>query len=746
MMLNDGECCRVIQGDCRAVLPTLPAGTFRCCITSPPYFSLRDYGVAGQIGLEETPAAYIERLVAVFREVRRVLADDGTCWVNLGDSYHTSPKGNTDTASSGLNGAQSSKRYAERLLSKDNRSYRNYGDGLKPKDLLGIPWRVALALQADGWYLRSDIIWCLSGGTWLYVMTRHGGVCLMMVKDLARLQFDSVQLWNGERWTQLLGVSKSARRGDELEIVLRSGERIACTPTHKFPTTRGLLTAADIRPGDKLFRRRLPEPDRPADCVLDEDAAWFVGLYLAEGSRSEDTIQIAGHAREAERWERICQVARKYGGSATITTVGNCQSIRVYSRVLNAILDEFLTGRTAKDKGLAPPVWRYSNKFLAALLGGYLAGDGHWDASNRRWRIGFTRNYNLERDLRTICARLGHRLILNFATVPYDGREVPTFRGEIRMERSGHGNQTDDAEVIAVRRARCRFVYDLGVADEPHLFALASGILTHNSKPNPMPESVTDRPTKAHEYLFLLSKRPNYYWDADAVREAHADPVWTAAALQGRWVRSAQNKNAPERKDAATVAEGVPYAERINPAGRNRRSVWHIPTAPYPGAHFAVMPTKLVEPCILAGTSDKGHCPACGRPWVRRVERARFPRNGQVLPSQRDGGLTAEDGIERTGLSHFKYNQWLAQHPVRTVGWQSSCTCPPHEPVPDLVLDPFAGAGTVLKVAKYLGRRAVGIELSPEYCTLARKRLNDPDALADDPDPGGLFAGLDGDA
>jgi DNA modification methylase len=115
---------RILQGDCRQVLATLPAASVQCCVTSPPYFGLRNYGVEGQIGLEETPDAYVAEMVAVFREVRRVLKDDGTLWLNLGDSYVS-----------------------------------NGRCGIKPKDLIGIPWMVAFALRADGWYLRKDIIW-----------------------------------------------------------------------------------------------------------------------------------------------------------------------------------------------------------------------------------------------------------------------------------------------------------------------------------------------------------------------------------------------------------------------------------------------------------------------------------------------------------------------------------------------------------------------------------------------------------
>ncbi|MBY6273924.1 MAG: hypothetical protein CW346_17265, partial [Bacillaceae bacterium] len=115
-------------------------------VTSPPYFGLRNYGVDGQIGLESTVEEYVQTMVEVFREVRRVLRKDGTLWLNLGDSYNGSGGAGGDYAEGGLKEGQP--KYPGRRL-----------DGLKPKDLIGVPWRVAFALQADGWYLRSDIIW-----------------------------------------------------------------------------------------------------------------------------------------------------------------------------------------------------------------------------------------------------------------------------------------------------------------------------------------------------------------------------------------------------------------------------------------------------------------------------------------------------------------------------------------------------------------------------------------------------------
>ena len=134
----------LIQADARQI--PLADGCVQCVVTSPPYFGLRDYGTANQIGLEPTPDAFVAALVAVFREVRRVLADDGVCWLNLGDSYAASSKG-----SGGMNSKQPTNIGSFAEWSGDC--------GVAPKNLLGIPWRVAFALQADGWYLRSDIIW-----------------------------------------------------------------------------------------------------------------------------------------------------------------------------------------------------------------------------------------------------------------------------------------------------------------------------------------------------------------------------------------------------------------------------------------------------------------------------------------------------------------------------------------------------------------------------------------------------------
>ena len=435
----------VLVGDVREQLATLPDESVHMVVTSPPYWGLRDYGTAGQLGLEPQPEQYVCNMVAVFREVRRVLRKDGTVWLNLGDSYVSSPRGNkpSDHSTSsltnperqdtvarprGVNSQRNGRSNSDKQLSPNHHPL----DGLKPKDLVGIPWRVAFALQADGWWLRSDIIW---------------------------------------------------------------------------------------------------------------------------------------------------------------------------------------------------------------------------------------------------------------------------------------------------------------------------------SKPNPMPESVTDRPTRAHENLFLLSKSARYFYDAEAIREPYSpatiqrvsQPTFdrqtggpkdyaitgegihsTRHALENlkqNMTRGAQVKGGDrftgfnERWDAAEQSGDIPSA------GRNKRTVWEIPTQPYADAHFATYPEALVLPCIQAGTSEHGVCSVCGAPWRRVVERTveGFNEKEGVAQALRNAGAT-NGGTERVTLGVTDGVN------LRTTGWEPTCK---HEaPVERaVVLDPFMGSGTTGLVAKRAGRDYVGIELNPAYAEMARRRIGGQAAL-----------------
>lgn len=262
------------------------------------------------------------------------------------------------------------------------------------------------------------------------------------------------------------------------------------------------------------------------------------------------------------------------------------------------------------------------------------------------------------------------------------------------------------------------------------------------SKPNPMPESVKDRPTESHEYILMLTKSKNYYWDMEAVREAYTKPLnrWGGNSLKRDTSKTAEYKEMLNIGYSSAFRVGRPM--RPDESGRNIRTVWEFPTRPYPEAHFAVFPEELPKRCIMAATSEKGNCSKCGKPWVRVVERIKrgqarqdtkwapgteygpSPKSTLDEPRQRGGKYLNEEQDRLHHLPGNEWQKWSNNHPPTTLGWKPQCTCDA-ETKPAIVLDPFAGAGTVGKVAKSLGRQAILIDLSEKYCELARKRVEE---------------------
>ena len=259
---------------------------------------------------------------------------------------------------------------------------------------------------------------------------------------------------------------------------------------------------------------------------------------------------------------------------------------------------------------------------------------------------------------------------------------------------------------------------------------LRSDIVWH--KPNPMPESVTDRPTKAHEYLFLLTKSARYYWDQEAVRE---QALWNNPEALKINAQARQKARLMERgaicvqqevggyhfvgprdgKGRNSIGKGEQTLS-MNPAGRNIRSVWTIATTPFSGAHFATMPPDLVEPCIKAGSSERGACPQCQAPWERVVEIGKVTSTGGSKTGARARNMKTISPLGQDPTKSAYNTGEMNAHEHHTLGWRPTCSCDAGEPVPCMCLDPFGGSGTVGLVAMQLGRRALLVELSESYC------------------------------
>jgi DNA modification methylase len=215
-------------------------------------------------------------------------------------------------------------------------------------------------------------------------------------------------------------------------------------------------------------------------------------------------------------------------------------------------------------------------------------------------------------------------------------------------------------------------------------------------KLNPMPESVTDRPTDAWEPILMLTKSRNYFYDSYAVREQGSYPLGET--------RLASDNHKECQSDSRTT-RGLHSKDWVGQGTRNLRNVWTLPTAQFKGGHFAVFPEKLAELCIKAATSEKGNCPKCGKPWVRVLDK-------KVIGRTRPNGCGTDVRPEGQQAGWAVYN---------TLDWKPQCSCG-CEPIPSVVLDPFVGSGTTCYVAAKLGRKAIGIDVSAEYINLAVER------------------------
>lgn len=555
---------QILNGDCRLLLKTLPDQSVQCVVTSPPYFRLRDYGCAGQIGQEATPTAYVETLVGVFREVWRVLRDDGTCWINIASSY------------------------SNRIIESD--------EYIIKRELQ--PWR------------RLKVAQALSSVWSAYAPPESA---------LSKLLDEGICETGSLRDKAVSGLSPTvhAAHGAKGQVLQQAVCEVG-KPDKKEGHPNSPVS--NVRSEIQQIRRR--DTEEPG-----QDALLQRRLLVQLQPEGQSLSVAGGAARENEpRWPEMAQGCTQAGPVSL------------------------------PDMPLEPEAGGASHPAVRDTQGATMGS--------------VERNHALP-------------VVPPWVQVPGDG----TCRDSIiHSQRAGcclEGLAFPKAAIPSGFEQFCEPRYVIKPKDDvlvPERLILAlqqDGWFTRCiiiwSKPNPLPESVTDRPTRSHEYIFLLSKKPKYYYDHEAIKEPPS-PELLKQIAEGYNGNATKDFSSGMAQDASATKKRIidGYREKIDKqrghsrrhdgfndrwdnltreeqmaCGSNKRDVWTVAPANYPEAHFATFPPALIKPCILAGSKPG-----------------------------------------------------------------------------DTILDPFGGSGTVGEVALEYGRCAVLIELNPAYIPLIEKRTN----------------------
>jgi len=675
-------------------------------------FCLKCHAWKGELGLEPTIELYISHLLQIFDEVKRVLKATGTVWINLGDSY---------SGGEGQSGCGDADYQAARTDPTLNKPYHQMGGhgvtrpadgdiGIPPKSLCLIPERFALGMVERGWILRNVIIWykCLAGTMPIYF--RSNGKCIRSsVREMARLPISGLELPTTDGWAKVTNLSLIGER-QTLTLHLRNGSAWEVTPEHRFCLKGELWSASMLRPGMALDSYTLP--DSKGTQLGTYDNGWVVGFYLAEGSPDGKGLQFSMHAKEEEYTDRLRHFTEAYGGEFAAYVSENKRVCKVSGAAPAGVILHYAEDKGAKKKHCSGHVWQENNDFLRGLIEGYLAGDGHWDKYNRRWRLGFAWNPELLYDLKTICTRLGWYMRGKPARASCNGKTYAIVKGQIRDHKSGHHNDKSDWEIIRISQTAAP-VYEIGIDSRDHFFILPDGVLTHNS--NPMPESVKDRFTGTYEYVYFFTKSRKYWFEQQFEAQSPLTLKIGSHYKLGGSYHNAQKRG--ELNEGYEFKGNGKNFRKFDIGGRNKRDVWEINTQPYPEAHFATFPEDLCKTPILSGCPSM-ICKKCGKAREPIYEQRETFDCGRI-GEDRDIGQQQRKSLP-SKMRDPNGAGWASQSGQK-LGY-SDCGCGAGFE-PGIVLDPFCGSGTALAVAKSLGRKSIGIEINPKYCALAVKRI-----------------------
>ena len=748
----------IVCGDALTILKMLPDESIDMIMTSPPYYCLRDYGIDGQIGLETTPQEYLEKLWAIFDEVKRILKKTGTCFVVLGDTYAGSGCGTNDyrtQASKSLSGKSFD--YNTMFQGKQNKKYQI----LPAKCLLLIPERFAIGMVEHGWILRNKNIWhkrnampCLSGMTPLFAYVNNKPI-VAPLKEIIRL-YPKINIElpasNGGK-VKIVGYKKTFQ--EAYHITFRDGVEINASFHHKFILENGqLIEANNLRKGFVI--KKIPHKLQTLNySIFNYEWGWFLGLYLAEGSEEKNGIRLSLNKDELGWAEKLNKLFNILGVICTPHIYNNNLVIQIHSEVIKGIVKNFTRGQGAKKKRLTRYAFQYGKDFVKGIIDGWLDGDGHFEKYNNRYTATICRNKGLIDDLR-VCALISEYMFrARSCYVEYQNGKKPAIRINVRKNISYHKyNRKSDTEIMRITKCKNKMVlYDIEVNGD-NLFTLANGALSHNS-------SVKDRFNCTWEYVYFFSKSKRYYFDLDSVRV----PIKTITLERyGRNFGSPTNKylgqdpkiiggpkidlRPKEYKEEITAQIARKYGyepEELCPVcGRK----WKRHASPNAKDRQAGIKREFI-PCVAKTKIPQDQAETFGSP------RARNYRNKTADQSYKVGGMrpcpepndpeyrrkmTAiktgrKDGFTEANGSTHPLGKNPGDHwDIATHGFMGGhfavfpgelCIKPILAGCPKggIVLDPFAGSGTVGVVAKKLGRNYILIDLKPEYCEMARKRI-----------------------
>jgi DNA modification methylase len=698
----------MLHGNCRDVLRTLPADSVHCCVTSPPYWGLRDYGLPPVewadgttccLGLEPTPEAFIAHTVEVFREVRRVLRKDGTLWLNIGDSYANASSGGEMAAREELTGGG-----CPVWSTRDGKRASTLVGGLKPKDLTGMPWRIALALQADGWWLRCDVVWSKANPMPESVRDRptrsHEFVFLLAKSERYFYDADAVREPLSEGSAERYGYAFGGAKSEALVEADKTGMgvRTRVVGERAIPAGRNLRSVWHLP--------TQPFAEAHFACVDDETEALTPHGWKRQDDLSDDDL-IAEYDRGSHTWKWAKATFHRYDYSGELVAIEKRDAsqrltpnhrciIRRRSGVSAVVrADEVKPG--VEIPVAAPGSWTGSSGIgedWAALVGWFVA-----EGCIHKWGgvtiyQSETANPRHVETIRGLLARCG---------VPFKEHISNRTRNGNVSTCIGFYIGTESGRRLLELAPGKKLTPEMTWLPESECNALLSALIAGDGHTRPDGRAcIIQKCPESIGMMQLLAMRLGYR----AVVSQRSDGQHALYLTRGDWLtlRGTNGTHAPlgrEEYKGVVWCPSVPTGFWI--ARRNGR----------PFITGNTYPEALVSPCIKAGTSEHGCCWECGAPWRRLVDvetRANISDNN----GKHDGSTyrTVSGGV------------WNDTRTRVYRGWEPTCACGCfYDPVPCTVLDPFGGSGTTALVAAKHGRNAIHIDQSKEYLEIARRRL-----------------------